>query len=52
MNVDMLGVYEIFRPRDSQSNKTQCNSPKTVIFQRKNELPRVGLEPLEIWTPY
>ena len=30
-----------------QSNKTQHNatSPKAVIFQRKNELPWVGLEP-------
>ena len=24
---------------------TQHNSPKAVIFQRKNELPRVGFEP-------
>ena len=31
------------RPRDSHT--TQCNSPKTVIFERKNELPQAGLKP-------
>ena len=29
-----------------QCNTTQCNSPKTVIFQRKNELPQAGFEPV------
>ena len=36
-------VHEIIRPRDSQHNTMQLT--KTVIFQRKNELPQAGLEP-------
>ena len=28
-------VHEIIRPRDSQGNTTQYNSPKTVIFKEK-----------------
>ena len=40
-------VHEIVQTKrpPKQCNTTQCNSPKTVIFQRKNELPQVGLNP-------
>ena len=34
-----LAVHEIIKPRDSQSNTIQHNSPKTVIFKEKNWTP-------------
>ena len=35
-----FNAHEIIKPRDSQSNTIQHNSPKTVIFKEKNCLRR------------
>ena len=37
---NVTSMHEIIKPRDSQSNAIQHNSPKTVIFKEKNCLRR------------
>ena len=39
------------RKKQARSNKAkQHSTPKAVTFPRKNELPRVGLEPTTLYT--
>ena len=39
------------RSKQSQKNKAkQHSTPKAVTFPKKNELPRVGLEPTTLFT--
>ena len=40
------------RSKQGQTNNKakQHNTPKAVTFSKKNELPRVGLEPMTLYT--
>ena len=39
------------KERSKQTNKAKrYSTPKAVTFPRKNELPRVGLEPMTLYT--
>ena len=50
---------ERFRRKEERSKQGQTNNkakqhstPKAVTFPRKNELPRVGLEPTTVYVPF
>ena len=38
------------RWKKGQTNNKQLSTPKPVTFPKKNELPRVGLEPTTLYT--